>query len=49
MHEQLREKEGTIVELNGTIEELKTKIAGLENQLNNAMQSGDEATKALRK
>ena len=38
-----------IAELNGTIEELKTKIKSLEDQLNSAMQSGDEATKQLRK
>ena len=42
-------KENDIAELERKIAELEAKIADLQSQLNSAIQSGDEATNALRK
>ena len=49
LNEHIRMKEQDIKGLEEEIANLQAKIADLESQLNSAMQSGDEASKALRK
>lgn len=49
LREQLKMKEADISEHEQTIADLRAKIADLEQRLNQAMQSGDEATNQLRK
>ena len=49
MQEQLKQKDSNIGQLNVTIDELRSKIDVLEDKLNLAMQSGDEATNKLRR
>ena len=49
LREQIKMKEDDIQQHLKTIADLEAKIANLEDKLANAMQSGDEATQALRK